>query len=178
MVRIGNKAIPEVLNDYNVYDMDGEKKIGVTDSITLASIQLMTAAINGAGVMGEYNTPVVGHVQSVQQEIPFRVLYGGVTRFLDHTRTTGVTIRGPIQVQETDTGITKPLQLRFVVRGKTTEVNPGTAKAGDAMGASVKFEALYILLEVGGETLIEMDKLNGIFVVNGVDLMEEYRRMC
>lgn len=175
---IGIKQMPEVLNDFNVYDTDTNVLIGISDSVTLAALQLMTATISGAGIGGEYAAPVVGHWSSVQQEIPFRSLYKDILKYMDHTKVASMTLRGPLQVTDKDTGTTSMVQVRYSVRGKTTEVNPGTAKPGESMGASIKMEVLYMLLEVDGTKLIEADKLNNVFSVNGSDLMDEVRRMC
>jgi uncharacterized protein len=175
---IGVNQIPEVLNEYNVYDDDTNVLIGISDSVTLAAMQLMTATISGAGIGGEYSAPVVGHWQSVQQEIPFRTLYKSVLQYMDHTKVAKFSLRGALQVTDKDTGTTSMVPIRYVVRGKTTEVNPGSAKPGDAMGASIKMEVLYMLLEIDGTKIIEADKLNDVFSVNGTDLMDEVRSMC
>ena len=43
------------------------------------------------------------------------------------------------------------------------------------MDAKATLEVLYILIEVDGETKLEYDKLNSVFVVNGKDLLEKVR---
>ena len=52
---------------------------------------------------------------------------------------------------------------------------PGKYELGKQMEASVTLELLYILIEVGGATKLEYDKLNSVFVVNGRDLLEKVR---
>lgn len=175
---IGINQIPEVLNDFNVYDTDTNVLVGLSDSVTLAALQLTTTTISGAGIGGEYAAPVVGHWGSVQQEIPFRALYKDILKYMDHTKAASLTLRGALQVTDKESGVTNMVQIRYTVRGKTTEVNPGSAKPGEAMGASIKLEVLYMLLEVDGVKLIEADKLNNVFSVNGSDLMDKVRRMC
>ena len=46
------------------------------------------------------------------------------------------------------------------------------------MDSSVSLELSYILIEVDGETMFELDKLNDVFVVDGVDLLEKVRKQC
>ena len=48
--KIGINSIPEVLNGFNVYDHDGGKLIGISDSVTLAPLSMLTATISGAGI--------------------------------------------------------------------------------------------------------------------------------
>ena len=46
------------------------------------------------------------------------------------------------------------------------------------MDTSVSLTVLYILIEVDGETVIELDKLNEVFKVNGIDMLAEIKEMC
>ena len=46
------------------------------------------------------------------------------------------------------------------------------------MNASVTLELTYVLLEMGGEKKLELDKLNEIYIVNGKDLLAEVRKQC
>ena len=39
------------------------------------------------------------------------------------------------------------------------------------MEASVTIELTYILIEVDGETMVEIDKINPKYIVNGVDML-------
>ena len=43
------------------------------------------------------------------------------------------------------------------------------------MDTKVTLEVLYLLVEIDGETKLEYDKLNSVFVVNGKDLLEKVR---
>lgn len=66
-------VFPEVINNFNVYD-GGDRLQGVSAEVTLPNMQAITAEITGAGVLGSYNTAVVGMYQSITQEIPFRII--------------------------------------------------------------------------------------------------------
>ena len=47
----------------------------------------------------------------------------------------------------------------------------GTVKKGDAMGAETTLELTYYMIEVDGEQVVEVDKLNGVYKVNGSDML-------
>lgn len=51
-------------------------------------------------------------------------------------------------------------------------------KVGDMMNASITLELTYILIEMGGVVMLELDKLNSIYKVNGKDLLAEIRKQC
>ena len=46
------------------------------------------------------------------------------------------------------------------------------------LDSGVTLNILYILIEVNGESVVELDKMNPTYKVNGVDLLAEYKEMC
>ena len=53
----------------------------------------------------------------------------------------------------------------------------GSVQSGNPMDTSVTLNVSYILIEVDGNSLVELDKLNPTFKINGVDLMQRVREM-
>ena len=41
-----------------------------------------------------------------------------------------------------------------------------------------RLTTLYILIEVDGKTVVELDKLNEVYKVNGVDVLAKIKEMC
>lgn len=172
------KLFPEVVNGFNVYD-GGNRLQGITNEITLAELQAMTVAVSGAGILGEYNTAVLGMFQSMQQQIPFRIINNDFFRLMDGTKNAELVLRSSLQQKNRETGGTIGTQgMRIVIRGNVTASNPGTLKMADLMNASVTLEVLYILIEIGGESRLELDKLNSVYKVNGKDMLADIRRQC
>ena len=68
--------------------------------------------------------------------------------------------------------------IRIAVRGKMKSFKPGVLKQGGRMNSSVTLELHYILIEIDGETKLELDKLNSVYRVGGKDIMEEMRQYC
>ena len=64
------------------------------------------------------------------------------------------------------------------MRGRSKKLAAGKFKNGNPMDTSVSLTVLYILIEVDGETVIELDKLNEVFKVNGIDMLAEIKEMC
>ena len=54
----------------------------------------------------------------------------------------------------------------------------GTVKQGGAMDAAVTVEVVYIMIELDGKQRVELDKLNNVYKVNGVDLLAKIRKQC
>ena len=51
------------------------------------------------------------------------------------------------------------------------KVKAASSLAGEGMEAKVKLELTYLMIEVDGQQLLEVDKLNGIYKVNGTDML-------
>lgn len=78
---------------------------------------------------------------------------------------------GALQADDSD----RISSLEIVVRGRHTELDFGTAKAGDNTEITVKSALSYYRLSIDGEVLIEIDVVNMIEVIGGVDRMAEIR---
>lgn len=169
--------IPEVINNFNVYK-HGNRLIGVTAEMTLAEIASMTDTISGAGLLGEYETVIMGHFSSIKQEIPFRILEEDIFSLANPMEVQELTIRGTVQESEQGTAKIITKGMRIVLRGRPTTFNPGTIKIGGQAGASVTLELLYMLIEIGGENKFELDKLNEVFKVDGEDIMAKIKQYC
>lgn len=166
--------IPEIINNYNVYH-NGNVLVGVSGSVTLPSFDAITEEVSGAGILGTYETSVAGHYSSMTQEVPFRILDEDIFSLMNPSELVDLTFRASAQSTEKATGSVDYKGMRIVERGRLKSFTPGSLELGKQMGASVTLELLYILVEIGGETKLEYDKLNSVFVVNGKDLLEKVR---
>lgn len=173
----GAKNVPEIINNFNVYNK-GNALIGVSGSVTLPSFDAITETISGAGILGEYETSIVGNYSSISQEVPFRVLDKDIFSIMDPTKLVDLTFRASQQSTVKSTGAIDYKGMRVVERGRFKNFDPGKLELGKQMDAKVTMELMYILIEVGGKTMLEYDKLNSVFTVNGVDLLKKVRSLC
>ncbi len=167
--------VPEIINNYNVYNQ-GNKLIGVSGTVTLPDFSPITEAINGAGILGEYEASIIGHYSSMEQVVPFRILDEDIFSLMDPRSPVDLTFRASEQMTDKATGGIEYRPIRIVERGRFKSFSGGTLDQGKQMGASVTFELLYILIEVDGKRMLEYDKLNAVFVVNEKDLLEDVRK--
>lgn len=169
--------MPTIINDYNMYAA-GEKLIGVTGEVTLPEFSAMTETVGGAGMLGEFEETAIGHFSSMQMEIPYRVLDKEAVKLMDPTEALNLTLRGASQLVNKTTGALELRGIRIVLRGKSKNIAPGSVKQAGAMNTSVTVEIIYILIEVDGEIMIELDKLNSVYKVNGKDLLQQIKKLC
>lgn len=168
-------GIPSKINMFNLYK-DGTKLFGISDEVTLPDFEAMSETLSGPGILGEIDSPTIGHFGSQEMEIPFRVLDEELFGLVCPGVAVNLTLRGSIQV-ETNEGIAYK-GVRIVVRGKVKSISSGKVKQGAATGSSIKLELTYILIEIAGKSMIELDKLNSVYKVNGVDVLEKARALC
>lgn len=169
---------PEVINNFNVYN-DGNKLLGITGEVTLPELNSMTATIQAAGILGEYETNVIGMFQNMQQEIPFRIINEEFFDLMRGDKQAALTLRGSIQNVDKQTGGAISTQgMRVVLRGRPVAAKMGQLKQGDLMNASITLGLTYILIEIGGQSKLELDKLNSIYKVNGEDVLKDIMSQC
>ena len=65
--------------------------------------------------------------------------------------------------------------LETVVRGRHAEIDPGKSKAGAATEIKIKRANSYYTRTMNGTTLLEIDPVNLIEMVDGVDRLAEVR---
>ena len=172
---ISNNYIPEKINDFNAY-ADGNKMIGVGASATLPEINMKTSTVAGVGVNGEIDSPTIGQFESMEQEVQFNTLYSSAMDMMSPMSTVNLTFRAAQQVYD-KTGGYAFKGLRVVEMGRVKKFNPGKVEKGESMEATVTLELTYIMIEVDGVQLVEIDKLNGVYKVNGVDMLAGVRSL-
>lgn len=102
---------------------------------------------------------MAGHVAALVQE------YGGSM--------SGTQLRLVQAVQADDTETVQGVEI--VARGRLTKLDPGSSKVGDLTEHEYEFACTYIKWIDNGNTLVEIDYVNLIENVGGVDRMAETR---
>ncbi|OYO94282.1 hypothetical protein C8E03_110122 [Lachnotalea glycerini] len=167
--------IPEVVYAFNVYK-SGNKLIGLSGGVTLPDFEAMTDSISGAGLLGEFDTTILGMFGSLEQEIPFRALDEDIFSFMDPTEMVDLNLRSTRQMLDEKTTAVDFSNMRIAMRGKLKKFKPGKVEQATQMDCSVTLEILYFLIEINGESKFELDKLNFIYKVNGKDILEKVRK--
>ena len=168
--------LPTVINSFNCYS-SGDKLLGVADEITLPDFNAMTAQITGAGIAGSVDVPITGFFDSMDFSISFRTLTDDTFKLTNAGKQVALVLRAAAQTTNTATGAIGNQGVRIAVRGYMKAFAPGSVKVGDAMNSSVTLSVTYILIEVGGDVKIELDKFNCKFVVDGRDVMAKRRSL-
>lgn len=170
-----SNPIPERVVNYNVYD-DTDKLVGVSGEITLPNFEAMTETISGAGIAGEYESAIPGHFSSQTIEIPFRTLMEKSFSLFKNTGRSLV-LRAAQQSYDVAEGKSRNRPLKITIKYQSKGLNLGALSVGGATESTNVLEVLYIKIEENGRTMLEYDKLNFVFIVDGEDILGEIRNM-
>lgn len=169
-------GVPEIINSFNMY-RSGSKLVGVTGDVPIPALESMTNTTNGAGILGEYESIAIGHYGSTEMEIPFRCIDADYFTLISPSTAVDLTLRGAIQYSIRTNQNTGAVGMRVVVRGRCKSIEIGTVRARGQMDSKIKLELTYIYIEMDGKPKVELDKLNEVFKINGVDMLAQIKRL-
>lgn len=164
--------LPERVVGYRAYK-NGKDLIGVAD-VELPKIQYITEAIKGAGILGELETPTTGQTKSLKARITFRTNDTDMINLLDCAGH-DLEFRSAIQKYDQSTGARSFDSHRIVIRGFPSEGELGKLESGASGNSSIELECVYLKYVINDVTVLEIDKLNYKFVVNGNDSLSPVR---
>ena len=168
------KNIPDKINDFNVY-RDGDKLIGIGEEVTLPDIEMMSESVIVPG--GEVDSPTIGQFASSQVEIPFQSLTRDTFDLMNPLKSVNITLRASQQEMDGNGNIVFT-GIRAVFRGRPKTLTAGSIKKGAGTGTSLAIEWTYYLLEIASKKVVEIDKLNSVFKINGADILANTKKLC
>jgi uncharacterized protein len=157
-------GLPHKLKNFTSFNQ-GDNYLGQVAEIELPKLVIKTLQYRGGGMLGEIDVGVG------LEKLEMTTKYGGlvlpVLRQFGLIGVAGVQQRFVGAYQEEESG--GVLAVEIVTRGLHTELDLGTAKAGEDTEHAVKSTLTYFKLSANGVPQIEVDMLSGLFVVGGVD---------
>ncbi|AUW59431.1 phage major tail tube protein [Sphingobium sp. SCG-1] len=163
-------GLPSKLKNMNLFN-DGQSYVGLVPEVSIPKVARKFEDYRGGGMDSEMAIDMGG------EKIEFEWKAGGqidqVYRQFGAVTHDAVQLRWMGAYQDDNTGQVRAVEI--LVRGRHQEIDPGTGKPGDDTEQTIKTIASYYRLQQDGQTLIEIDNLNMIFIVNGVDILAEQR---
>lgn len=163
-------SLPRKLKNYNLFN-EGESYLGRVSEIVLPKLTAKMEEWRGGGM----DAPI--DVDMGMEKLSMEWTCGGYERqvleqfgALRHDAV-GLRFAGALQGEDSDT----VHAVEVVVRGRHSEVDFGTAKAGDDTAKKIVSTLSYYRLSIDGEALVEIDVIGLRKVFGGVDRMEGQR---
>lgn len=164
-------GMPRTLKNCNVFN-EGQSYMGEIAEIALPKLARKMEKYRGGGMDGEVDIDL--GQQALELELSCAGIMEQVFDQYGITKAAGVMLRFAGAYQRDDTGDVDAVEV--VVRGRHAEIDMGKAKPGDKTDFKVKSSLTYYKLSMNGKEKIEIDLLNMIFKVNGVDRLAEQRK--
>lgn len=166
-------ALPRKLKHGNIF-MDGENWIGVAEDFTPAKLSQKFEAYRGGGMMGAANIHMGLEDGALDTSFTFGGAESALVKRMGLAKIDGVALRFAGSFQRDDTG--EIVSVEIVQRGRFKELDRGTFKSGDNTQSKVSMVNTYYKETMNGVDLCEIDLLNMIWIVDGVDLMAKHRK--
>lgn len=169
-----------ILNNKTIqYDVYGKinavlKKIASTSNCTLPSIEMLTDTIKGSGIMGEIDFPSYCQPGAMTFGVGFRV---------DTPDAATLSAPGVHEFElrwATDKFDSGNISIGFdshkaIIKGACKKYDPGKVETGAAQDGSNEYEVFYYKKFLNGKAIIEIDKLNNVYKINGIDYAASLR---
>lgn len=163
-------TLPQVVNNFNAYIGETGARLAGVVSAQLPEITPKTATINLAGMAGEVEAPITGQLGSMTTQI------SGSLLTIDLLKTAAaqgerIFLRGQLEEFDAARGVTTFRSLTVCMNGVLKTLSLGKLGKGESMDSSVTFEVFWLSVYLDGFHMLEIDKFNGKYVVDGVDYL-------
>jgi len=145
--------------------------MGVSGDVTLPNFEAITDTISGAGILGEFDSAVPGSFKSQQIEVPFRIIDAAMFAMAASTGNASLTFRGSQQINDMAQGGVTNQAVRIETRGPIKGLDLGKASVGKATDGKLLQEILFIAIYIANVEVLCLDKLNFVYRLNGVDML-------
>ena len=163
-------ALPRKLKNFNVF-YNGDNYIGLCAEVELPKLTRKTEDLRAGGMLGTVKVDL--GMEGLEINHTYAGFMVDIYRQFGIPEADGVLMRFAGAYQRDDTGAVDAVEI--VVRGRHSELDPGSAKAGDDSEFKVKSDLTYYKLTVNGEDIVEIDLVNMVEVVDGKDRQADIR---
>lgn len=161
---------PAIVRNFNLF-VNGTNFAGLVDEVTLPQFKLVIDEHRAGGM----DSPIAVDMGMERMELKFSMAEhnAGVLRQFGVLSGNAVMLlfRGARVADE----VVSPYLI--TARGMYTEVSPAAMKVGEKAMMEAVLSCRYFKLEIGQETLMEIDVDNMIRIVDGVDHLQQIREI-
>ena len=159
--------------NFAVYE-DGREHLGMA-SVDLPEVNHLVQTISGAGIGGNIETVILGHIDAMTLGLHFRTTTSSSIKLsapVPHT----IELRAAQQEEDSVTGKIKTVAVKhvFVVLPKADR--GGRIAPAAQMDGSGDYAVRYWKTSIDGKVVRELDPVNFICYVDGVDYLDAVRK--
>lgn len=161
------------VTNFAVYE-DATEFYGMAE-VTLPEIASITEEVKGAGISGTFNGAFVGHVEAMTLTLNFRSVTTDTIR-LTEPRNHQIDLRASQQAWDNAAGRFKQTAVKHILMVTPTKLAPGKLAPASPAEASGEYSVTYFATYIDGVKKLEIDILNFIYFVNGIDYLADVRK--
>lgn len=165
--------IDELIINFRVYE-DAYEYLGMSEA-TLPEVSNLTEEITGAGIAGNVETAVLGHIEAMTLTLNFRTVTRAAIR-LAEPRIHNIELRAAQQVTNMQTGMIETVQAKHIMKVRPKKFAPGKLAVASAADASGEYAVSYYALYLDGKKTVEIDPMNFIYYINGTNYLDDVKR--
>ncbi len=163
----------ESVINFAVYE-DSVEYIGMA-SVTLPNLSSIVQTLSGAGIAGNVETPVLGHYDVMSMSLNFRTTTEQSVR-LSEPRRHNIDLRVAQQIEDTVAGEVKVQRVKHILVVFPKTETGGSISPANPTNGSGEYSVHYWATYIDGAKVREIDPLNFICEVNGVDYLADVRK--
>ena len=165
--------IDELVVNFAVYE-DANEYLGMAEA-TLPDLEYLAEEMSGAGIAGNVEEIIIGHVSAMTTTLNFRTVCKAAVRLLE-PRTHKLDLRVAQQQMNNRTSETTITGVKHIMRVKPKKTALGKVAAASTADVSGEYATQYYAMYMDGEKVTEVDPLNFICIINGYDYLAEVRK--
>lgn len=150
--------------------------IGITGEVALPNLEASTSTLSGAGILGEMESVNVGHFGSTTVELTMKTLFQKSFDFLTYSGKSLI-LRAAQQSVDSKNGQISHRGLKITMKWQPKGLDLGTLAKGAQTESKNTLEIFYIKIEENGKELLELDKLNYVYRINGKDQLASIKKL-
>lgn len=165
-------ALPKKLKYFNMF-FDGDNYFGMVPEITPAKLTKKLEEYQAGGMPVAVAVDMGFDAGALDMDITLCGLDAGLIKKWGVTTADGMQVRFAGSYQDDASG--EAVACEIQTRGRFSEIDPGSAKVGDDTSHKYSLKNSYYKLTINGEEIVEIDALNMIYNVAGVDILKQHR---
>ena len=166
-------ALPRKLKYLNMFN-DGLSYMGVVESVTLPKLTRKFEKYRGGGMPGSADVDLGLDDGALDTEFSIGGTELLLFKQMGKATVDGIQLRFTGSFQRDDTGEISAVEI--VMRGRHKEFDGGENKQGESGTTKMSTECAYYQLTIDGKEIIEIDIINMVLKVDGVDRLAEHRK--
>lgn len=164
----------QAIINFAVYE-DATDYIGISEA-TLPDIAFLTQEISGAGIAGNIESVIIGHMEAMTLTLNFRTVREAQMK-LATPKVHNIDLRVAQQDYDSTGGALKTMGVKHVFKATPKKTAPGKVAPASTADGSGEYAVSYYAVYIDGVKNTEIDPLNFICLVDGVDYLEEVRKI-